>query len=184
MMRILVAHHDARTRGRLRSAARGLQASQVKVAASPQEALRCLTDWGPDIVLMSALMAVRCSDSAAPEAAVALRAHGMVAGPAPSDGAARGPQLTRWDRDHAAVELAAVILAMEEESAEPQSLRRGSSSAPTLDALSSAEHEILAAVAAGSSPAEVAQKRGISVDVIDHHIADVLAKLQRPDLNL
>ena len=185
-MRILVAHQDPRTRGRLIRAARGFRSSDVEVIATPQEALRRVRDWQPDVVMMSAAMAERYGAQTAPQEADAPadsldRSLGGDAAD-PSSSRRRNP---RWDRDHAAHELAGILLAIEEDSLGAQQsrpsrdARRPAPPASPGGVLSGLERDILAAVAAGSTMTDLAAAYGVAENVIDAHVADVLAKLHR-----
>lgn len=185
-MRILVAHQDARTRGRLMRAARSFRSSDVEVTASPEEALERVRSWQPDIVLMSAPMAERYGDQAPSQDTEGPTGAGLgVVATEPTESPGPVRRSPRWDRAHAAQELAGILLVMDDDPAAPRSplrsrdLRRAAAPVSSSGQLSDPEREILAAVAAGSTTTELAAEHGVAEDVIDGHVSDVVAKLHR-----
>lgn len=175
-MRILVAHHDARIRRRLLHVAYDCRWSQIEVTGSPASALELLHEWHPDLVLMSAPMAERHAASALRHESARPGAPGPRGTPAGSRASERG----NLRQDGAMQELGQILAAFEELPVAPRTVApRAPTTASSSDPLSDSERDILAAMATGSTTAELARAYGVGEDIIDGHILAVLAKLHR-----
>lgn len=150
-MRILVSHESARVQARLRHVVSRLPNTRVVVASNAEDALVRLRAWAPDLVLMSTPMA-----------------EGLRSAPGTAN---------EWrDRDGITTDIAESdllrILGSLSESSD------GEASA-TSEHLTAAQHAVLAAVAAGTTTARIADRTGVPESAIDALLADVFAKLHR-----